>query len=141
MSPPLRASGLKSNCLGWWLAMLCCVATAAAAVESAHPLPARIVNGTPTTDFPSVGLLGSCGQLWSATLIGCSTLFTAARCICVAGADTFAKCRDAGLPDPSRVFFLSQHAMPAVASRVVVNGNYRFGNGGDLAIVDLAQPV
>jgi len=128
-------------CLGWWLAMLCCIATAAAAVESAHPLPARIVNGAPTTDFPTVGLLVNGGQLCSATLIGCSTVLTAAHCICAAGAETFAQCRDAGLPDPSRVRFLSQHAMPAVASRVVVNGNYSFGHGGDLAIVNLAQPV
>ena len=126
---------------GALLLVLCGIAHVAAAADRAHPRPARIVNGTATSDYPAVGLLANGGQLCSATLIGCSTVLTAAHCICARDAENFAQCQRAGLPDPQQVVFLLQHAMPTAASRVAVNANYAFARGGDLAVVTLASPV
>jgi hypothetical protein len=104
------------------------------------PPPARIVNGTPTTDYPAVGMLIVTDKLCSATLIGCSTILTAAHCFC-APANTFQQCQRAGLPDPSQVLFLSQYAPPVQASRIAIHPDYNFAHAGDVAVVTLAQPV
>jgi hypothetical protein len=118
------------------------VAGLAYPLETAHVSSSPyIVNGVPTSDFPVVGLLANGDKLCSATLIGCSTVLTAAHCICARDANTFAACQRAGLPDPSQIVFLSQHAMPAMASAVAVHPNYKFATGGDVAVVTLAQPV
>ena len=115
--------------------------TAALAVDAVHaPPPARIVNGTPTSDFPAVGMLIVADKLCTATLIGCSTVLTAAHCFC-APANTFQQCQRAGLPDPSQVLFLSQYAPPMRASGFVIHPDYNFAHGADLAIVRLEQPV
>ena len=125
------------------LVILLCGAPSAAllALEAAPaPPPARIVNGTPTTDYPAVGMLVIGGTLCTATLIGCSTVLTAAHCFC-APADTFRQCQRAGLPDPSKVVFLSQYALPVQASRFAIHSDYNFGIAGDVAVVTLSQPV
>ena len=105
--------------------------TAVLALDAVHaPPPARIVNGTPTSDFPAVGMLIVADKLCTATLIGCSTVLTAAHCFC-APANTFQQCQRAGLPDPSQVLFLSQYAPPMRASGFVIHPDYNFAHGAD----------
>ena len=73
-----------------------CDAAGAVPMVPAHELgtPGRIVNGTLTSLYPSVGALLSPGDphfatlLCSGTLIGCHTFLTAAHCVCpFTGAD------------------------------------------------------
>src|SRR5262245_19218751 len=81
---------------------------------AAHAAP-RIVNGTPTGQFPSVGALLAANEpdgaeiICSGTLIGCQTFLTAGHCVC----DTFGgACQPGGpwAPDPTQFFVFLQHA-------------------------------
>jgi hypothetical protein len=124
------------------VALLACLAAAAtSAVDRADPPPARIVNGTPSSAFPAVGILLAEGQFCSATLIGCETVLTAAHCLCPDNADTFAQCQRGGGPNPDDVFFLPQSAPMAIARSIAIHQDYNFGRGGDIAVIKLQQPV
>lgn len=111
-----------------------------------HP---RIVNGTITNLYPSVGLLlrrGSSGALsmfCSATLIGCNTVLTAAHCFCPPDPQTghTPPCTNIAelTADFAGVYF--QHAGLFTHASVTLHPDYEFGARADAAIIKLAQPV
>ena len=109
--------------------------------DRSRPVP-RIVNGEPTFLVPSVGVMNAGNTLCTATLIGCETVLTAAHCVCPAGADdNYRECTHAGVVAPEDVVFFFQHAGFAFARSVVIDDQYETGQGGDLAIVKLREPV
>lgn len=99
---------------------------------------ARIVNGLPTVWYPSVGELlhrngGSFDSLCTATLIGCSTVLTAAHCIA----------RDGDVRN-YRMFF--QHGgLVNISSIVWQKEDYRDptmnGEKADIAVIGLAEQI
>lgn len=104
-----------------------------AASTGEQPLYAvgEIANGILTTLPPSVVWVdGSC----TGTLIGCSTVLTAAHCVCGED-DTGQTCQ----PEASFVFL--QHAGQVAVSSVTVHPDYEFGVESDLAVLKLAQTV
>lgn len=101
----------------------------------------RIRGGEPTFEFPAVGALSVQGSLCTVTLIGCETVLTAAHCVCPDGADdTYARCA-ARSYDPEDMSFFFQHAGFFTGRSVVINRQFEFTEGGDLAIVKLSEPV
>jgi hypothetical protein len=101
--------------------------------------PAKIVNGSPTTWYPSVGALlygrhGSFSAQCTATLVGCSSVLTAAHCI---ADDTNAA--------NYRVFF-QQGGMAEVASiewqrERYVKPTALGGSRADIAFLKLMKPI
>lgn len=130
-----------------------CLLVSSSAVRAADPDPeiisrltyvtgqapgARIVNGFPTTWYPSVGALlhlnnGVFASSCTATLIGCNTVLTAAHCV--------ARDDDAG---NYRMYF--QHGgMVKVKSIHWQKEDYRpptrYEERADIAVLTLAEPV
>ncbi len=120
-----------------------------AAGQPASPQPAvagRIVNGLPTASYPSVGLLVTEQGTCTATLIGCRIALTAAHCLCTDPAShqllTGAQCAGrADLLDPSTKLLYLPSAGRFPAARIAVDPSFVFTQGGDVAIVQLAQAV
>jgi hypothetical protein len=108
---------------------------------------ARIVNGTTTTDYPSVGALALLNAAnhpilnCSGTLIGCSTFLTAAHCVCAEGASDAASCLPAGLDDAARLVVFFQHGGFYKVASVTISPDYSLQARGDVAVVKLANPV
>ncbi|HEV7504258.1 MAG TPA: trypsin-like serine protease [Thermoanaerobaculia bacterium] len=105
----------------------------------------KITNGALDNLHPTVGLFNNDGEC-SATLIGCSTVLTAAHCIC----ETFSGHDFNGVPCQARhdlvgpegklVFF--QHAGIFTLSSIAVNPAYNARSGAsDVAILHLSTPV
>src|SRR5262245_30519090 len=84
---------------------------ASASLGAAAPGPApQLVNGLPTSEWPSVTTLRSNAGSCSATFIGCRTVLTAAHCVCSAGG-TGPACPDGTfLADPASVSLFLQHS-------------------------------
>lgn len=128
------------------LALLALPKTNAAAADRLEP---RIVNGTITNQYPSVGVLvlnaptGARAMFCSATLIGCSTVLTAAHCFCPPDPNTghTPSCMDihALTADFAGVYF--QHAGLFAHASVALHPDYQFGARADVAVIKLAQPV
>ena len=104
----------------------------------------RIVNGTLTAQYPSVGALLSpanpdtAGLVCSGTLIGCRTFLTAAHCVCdLDGVD----CQSGpNAPHPGDYVVFLQHAGFFAVSSISVRPDFVFPVG-DVAILTLATPV
>lgn len=104
----------------------------------------RIVNGTLTSAYPSVGALLSpanpdiAGLVCSGTLIGCETFLTAAHCVCeFTGSD----CQSGPhAPNPSDYVVFFQHAGFFAVSSISVRADFDFPVS-DVAILKLATPV
>ncbi|HLK10567.1 MAG TPA: trypsin-like serine protease [Candidatus Binatia bacterium] len=127
--PPIRSGRLAGA-----LVLLLALAAAAGA-------DMRIVNGTPTSDFPATGLVQTSIGLCSGVLIGCRTFLTAAHCFCET--TDGASCQGTSLTDPARTIVFLQHAGFAAVSDVNVNPGFTFTDTSthDLAIVTLAAPI
>jgi hypothetical protein len=115
--------------------------TATVAVCQVDP---KIINGMPTSGFPSVGLLAVPFHGCTATLIGCQTVLTAAHCVCsdpnsgnlLNGSDCNAS---ADVQAVSRRFLL-QHGGEFEVSHVEADPDFAFPDH-DLAVLHLNQPV
>ena len=108
-----------------------------------------IVNGTVTTAYPTTGALliyddasqSRLNSFCSGTLIGCQSFLTAAHCVCPDSADTAPACHRQGVSDPSTLRVFLQHAGGFGVTAVAIDPDYVFGQGGDLAIITLGEPV
>ncbi|MGJ5130982.1 S1 family peptidase [Bradyrhizobium oligotrophicum] len=106
-------------------------------VEGLGPA-ARVVNGIPTTWYPTVGALlhrngNAFGSLCTATLIGCNTVLTAAHCVV----------RDVDVRN-YRMFF--QHGgLATIKSISWQKKDYREpsrdGEQADIAVLQLGEPI
>lgn len=106
-------------------------------------LAEKIVNGLLTSDFPPVVAIldaESGTQICTGTLVGCSTVLTAAHCVCDG---TGGDCQGAGgdLVRPSDLLIFSQHLGFLGASRVAVPAAYEFGVASDVAVIELTEPI
>jgi len=110
-----------------------------------------IVNGVPTSSYPSVGALlipfdpadpsvpkevVQC----SGTMIGCDTFLTAAHCVCPFP-KTGAQCQGENAPDPAGyTVFLPHGGFFGIAS-IAVQPAYELHHTSDIAVVRLSSPV
>jgi V8-like Glu-specific endopeptidase len=122
-------------------AALLLVLLASRATFGALVLDVPIVNGTPTTDFPSTGVIQTPVGLCSGVLIGCRTFLTAAHCFCET--TDGATCQDTSRTDPTSTVVFFQHAGFVAVSAVTVHPGFTFTDTSthDLAVVTLAAPL
>ncbi len=116
----------------------------AAAGQGSGP-QARIVNGALTTGYVTTAALlvggsqSSAVSSCTATLIGCSTLLTAAHCVC---GSFYAPCQGSSDPDPGGYLVFFQHYGFAEVSDIIVNESYDGVTlGADLALIVLTEAV
>jgi secreted trypsin-like serine protease len=109
------------------------------------PLAARIVNGDLTSDYlTTVAVLsgavsGSADSHCTGTLVGCSTVLTAAHCVC---SILMAPCQGATKPSASDYSVFLQHYGFVGISDITVNDSYNgFTLVGDLALITLDEAV
>jgi hypothetical protein len=128
------------------LALMLLVAGDVAAAPGPHLAPgpppaARIVHGAPTSAHPAVAavLVGDPGAptVCSGVLVGCSTVVTAARCVCAAGK---APCQGVDAPDPTSVHVYLDAAGLFDVDAVLVHPDYA-PPAADVAVLQLAWPV
>jgi hypothetical protein len=135
---------MRSDYRGVALAAGLWIAAGAAAAQT--PIP-RIVNGTPTADYPSVGALlfyadpqrTQLDGLCSGTLVGCRTFVTAAHCVCAEVAEDAADCARFGLVDMETIQVYLPHAGFVDVDSAVIHPTYIFAEAGDIAVLKLAQ--
>jgi secreted trypsin-like serine protease len=107
-------------------------ANLSASPSSEEPISIRIVNGTPTTAYPSVGIVGdNTGGFCTGTLIAPQFVLTAGHCA-------------VGIPNTAGRFQLGSASY--ATSQVIVHPNYNDAaigsdNANDIAIYKLASPV
>jgi len=105
----------------------------------------RLVNGTATAAYPSVGALiefedgdgSTVHSLCTGTLIGCRTFLTAAHCVCPDDVEDAATCLADGPPDPSSFLVFLQHAGFFAIANIQIDPGFTFAERGDAAIVTL----
>jgi hypothetical protein len=113
----------------------------------AQPTP-RIVNGTLTSSFASTGALliyddatqTQLSGLCTGTLVGCRTFVSAAHCVCN-GVETANECLPAALASPQQLQVFLQEAGFIQVVAVSIHPDFEFGEAGDIAVLQLAQPV
>ena len=120
------------------------------AEELARAAP-RIVNGTLTSSYPTVGALlvpfdpavpsvvkevVQC----SGTMIGCDTFMTAAHCFCPPP-KTGAQCQGESAPKPANYTVFLQHGGFFAVSSIAVHPDYQIGLYSDVAVVKLSSSV
>ncbi|HVR28201.1 MAG TPA: trypsin-like serine protease, partial [Thermoanaerobaculia bacterium] len=115
---------------------------AGARAAAPGPVP-RIVNGLPTQDFPAAAALldrATGLQLCSAVLAGCSTVLTAAHCVC---SGIGAECQPGGpaLAHAAELEVFLAHAGFFSVESIAVQPAFRFGIRDDIAVLRLSEPV
>lgn len=113
---------------------------------AAQPFP-RIVNGTPTGEYPTVGAIlyyadpqrTQMEGLCSGTLVGCRTFLTAAHCACAEEADDADDCNDVGFVDRRNIQVYLPNAGLFDVESLAIDPNFRFGVRGDIAVFKLAE--
>ncbi len=114
----------------------------ASASTGSTPVP-RIVNGVETQSFPTAGALldrATKLQFCSAVLVGCSTVLTAAHCVC----DTIGgECQPggSGLENPASIELFFQHAGFFDVQSITVPPLFDFGLRDDIAVLHLSTTV
>jgi hypothetical protein len=106
----------------------------------------KIINGFGIAGESSVALFHTGAGACTATLIGCSTLLTAARCVCTDPAThqvlTGAECAQrADLLDPADKFVFFHDAGLFHLASIAVHPAFVFGQTSDLAVLRLSTPV
>ncbi len=129
--------------LGVVLTTLAWPAFFATAASAAGPGPVtNVVNGLPSSDWPSVALLDTGTGTCTVTFIGCRTVLSAAHCVCSAGGSGPACPNGTFLLDPQSMFVFLQHAGSAfTVTDVRVAPGYFFGIQDDVAVLELDFPV
>jgi hypothetical protein len=116
------------------------VASGPARAQTATP---QVVNGLPTSDFPTTGALlwgsdpDTASSICSGTLIGCETFLTAAHCVCDFDG---AECTGPSPPDPADFLVFLQHGGFFAISSIALRSDYDFPVA-DVAVLKLAAPV
>ena len=136
----------KAPCLGALIVVLLWLACPAPSwAQTSGALEAKIVSGSLTSDYlTTVALLSGTSQstatsYCTATLIGCSTLLTAAHCVC---SSPNAPCQGGDSPDPGDYLAFFQHYGFVEVSAIVVNASYDPSSlEGDLALITLSEAV
>jgi hypothetical protein len=151
----------KRSLIGWSPLIVCALAAASAApvtaaagdliaAQTTHAaFTPNIVNGTVTSAYPTTGALliyddasqSTLSSFCSGTLIGCQSFLTAAHCVCPDNTDSAPTCQSQGGSDPSTLRVFLQHGGLFGVTRVEINPDYVFAQGGDLALVTLSEPV
>jgi hypothetical protein len=101
----------------------------------------QIVNGLPTSDWPSVAHLWTPWRRCSATFIGCHTVLTAAHCVCDSGGAGPACPDGTFLPEPEEVSVFLQQAGFFSVEGIRVAPGYEFGVTSDVAVLDVVGAV
>ena len=130
--------GVKVGCGEWRstgvaLVAMHLIGCVAAAAADGTPFQPHIVNGTLTSQYPTIGVLldssnpNSASMICSGTLVGCHTFVTAGHCV-------------EGDLNPTHYSVFLQHAGFFTLSSIVLHPAYNFPVG-DVAVLKLAAAV